>query len=353
MRTRKFARRLGIVMALYCPLSLLAPILATAEQLTQVRRWPAVRPATDGQRVRLGASDADELRVIYARDLGAGQRRVEVENEIGEVLYSGDIEAPIARFHPAQLVNGEALVRDSSRVTLAGETVGNGEWETYAGLAAGGHQVVIAWKPCLVRPCKATVFYRPADSFWRSRSWDRELFGVQLAPAASGTVAVATRENPVNRGWTLRQVSAADLLERGTLTEVAAAQTWSPGSSLSLEDPRLMAGAGASPELIGGAFDLAANATSGAAYTAAVGGALRKLATGAPTRGNAEIWGVRRGSARYFALELSGDRSALMKSQGGTAAAVAEVAGKAPVVALAEGRVWMATTVGLWRLVEN
>lgn len=317
-----------------------------APVLVKVRSWS--RPSSRGQRVRIGARGG-RLALAWAEPLGGTQRRVVLEDQAGSVLWqrAATWRPGLGEFYGVSIVGGQVLYRDGDALRLGDELVGAGSWEAYAGHAGGSGASVLGWAACPGRPCPAAALWR-APARWQSNPWNRELFGVALSRASTGTVAVASRENPANAGWTLRRVDEAALL-RGVVAEMQPAQTWRPPAGLSFEDPGLVEGA-ARPMLLGEAFNVLAGKSSGRVFLAESGERLREVLAVAPTAGNVEIAGVVSGGVLYVAAELAVDRSGLWAWTGGRLVQVGEVQGSGPWLGLAEGGAWLSTSAGLWRI---
>lgn len=316
-------------------------------RLVSVRGWD--RYSGPGQRPRLGADSGGGLRIAWTTKPAGGRMQATLEDGSGRVLeqHLVQVSGP-AEYFPALPVGGRLLYRSGAELRWGDDLAGAGEWEAYAGYASGDRVGIVAWQPCAAGAgCPASAIWRDGG-VWRASPWARELFGVALAPAGAGRVAMASRENPANSGLTLRTLDEQALL-RGEIVELGAAQSWRPPRGLSLEDPTLVLGA-SRPVALAEAFDLQTKRSSGRVFLAELGAQLREVLQAWPSDGNVEVAGAELGGVLYLADELAEGRSALWRWQGSGLVLLGNVPGEAPSLGLAEGSLWMSSTRGLWRL---
>jgi hypothetical protein len=287
--------------------------------------------------------------VAWTTKPAGGRMQATLEDGSGRVLeqHLVQVSGP-AEYFPALPVGGRLLYRSGAELRWGDELAAAGAWEAYAGYASGERVGIIAWQPCAAGAgCPASVIWRDGSG-WHSKPWARELFGVALAPAGAGRVAMASRENPANSGLALRALDEQALL-RGEIVELGAAQSWRPPKGLSLEDPALVLGA-ARPVALAEAFDLQAKRSSGRVFLAELGAQLREVLQAWPSDGTVEVAGAEFGDVLYVAAESAEGRSGLWRWQGGGLVLLGDVPGGAPSLGLAEGSLWLSTTRGLWRL---
>lgn len=332
------------------------------QSLTLIRSWD--RPASPAQRVRLGAGADGGLRVVWQCRVAGSSWRITIEDASGAELWSRRIQVRVPKLSPAWPVPGSdrPLYLDGGTLRLGDEALPVAGAEAYAALPA----TAVAFAPCPSPPCSSALMWRSDSGTWSGVPWGVALFGVALSPGASGTVAVASREQGpagASRGWTLRVVDE-DALESGVVTEVQPLQRWIPPAGLSLEDPFVLVSTGHSVFLVGEAFDLLAGphtcpppngtkpcgANSGRVFIAESGGQLREVLQVAATLGNSEVHAAEVAGDLYLTAELDADHSALWRWQSGRFVQVSAIQGSAPYCTAAQEALWIATTQGLWRL---
>lgn len=351
------------------PAGLMSARAAAADEvlgvrLTRERNWN--RPAIEGQRIRMAPGPGGSLTIAWTRHLGGRNWRATLETADGQLLDERQFVTSRggARFHPAYPVGGLLLYLDGDSLRHGGELMATGGFEAYHALALPGlGAAAVAFDPCpeAERPCAGTVLWRPASG---SRQWSRreipawEVFGVQLAlaPGATSTVAVASREQPVSGGWSLRRVPAAPLVLSGELPRDPV-QRWQ-ARGLSLGDPAVVQGA-SPPAMLRQATERPAGGsgvwppTGRVFYAEAGDGRLREIGRVGATVANLEMSAAVWGRLLWVAAELDGGgRSGLWRydSHAGALVLMAEVPGGWPWVAVAEGQLYIASTAGLWRV---
>lgn len=313
------------------------------------RAWTGGRPATTGQRVRL-LYDGSDIIVTYSKMLSGSSRLITKEDLDGNVLWSRTIGITShTEFYPViTLEDGELLYRDGTTLRKEDAPVASGAFEAYAGIANGSDVGIIAWQPCVSPPCAANLYY--SGSF-TADSWPKELYGVDLYDVGGGQWALATRENPTNRGWTLRLIDASDFATSGTVT-IVSEETWNPPVGYSLEDP-LIVRQGIGVSLIGTAYSTVLNAPSGKVFLAThLSPTLTNVLQVGRQALNAEITACYAGLNLYVAAEMADNTTGLFKDSGSGLVWVSEVAGRAPSLAYhaADDVLYLANSTALYSL---